>query len=254
MKVYLSGLGRWAPEENHTIRLKADRFNIDVYMYRNSFKIWFTDSDNSSADIKDLLKAYKFMQLMSDPKAVAMEISIDGKKFKGNLSGEGFVGEFKYPVLVLDSALRIQRFFDLHDSLLATPAELESIAEQLINLSIFLHLPDTEIDMTIKFGVKAANRQLSEAECILPVSITYGQTQFVALYALSGDLEPLNNETYELHAKRRKLLYKSYYTLIDPHNLEVPDEIRTIAYEYKSETTVINLSEKFIAPNIKNPK
>lgn len=251
IKVYRAGFGTWVPPENRTIRLKADRFSIDVYPHKNSFKIWFHDGDSSTADVAALLKSYRFMQLMSDPTAVIMELSINDKESRGSLNGDGFGGNFDYAIYVLEATLRIQHFFDLYDPLLVTPSEIESISENLINLSKFLHLPDKEIDMTVRFRISGATRKILEAECILPVSISYGGIQFVALYVLSGDLENTTDESYVLQAKRRKLLYKTYFNLATSKKSEIPDEVRRVASEYRSEITVVNLSEKFISPTLK---
>ena len=231
--------------------MKADRFSIDVYTHKNTFKIWFHDGDDNPADIKDLLKSYRFMQLMSDPNSVIMELSINGMEFKGRLSGEGFGGGFDFAIHVLESTLRIQHFFDMYDCLPTSPMEIESIAENLISLAKFLYLSDTEIDMTVEFFISGASKRILEAECILPVSIIYGGVQFVALYALSGDLENITNEAYLLHAKRRKILYKTYFNYTDSKSLEISDEVRRIAREYRSEIAVVDLSEKFISPKIK---
>jgi hypothetical protein len=252
VKVYRAGFGNWAPPENRTIRLKGDRFSIDVYPHKNSFKIWFHDGDNSPADVKDLLKSYRFMQLMSDPKSVIMELGINGIAFKGSLGGEGFEGEFDYAIHVLESTLRIQHFFDVYDQILATPMEIQSIAEQIISLAKFLYLPDTKIDMTVKFCVDTGNKKIFEAECIFPVSISYGGIQFVALYVLSGDLNSEIDSAYVLHARQRKLLYKTFFNSLDSKSSKVPLEIRRIATEYKSDIAVIDLSENFILPKIKN--
>lgn len=251
VKVFRAGFGNWAPPEYRTIRIKADRFSIDVYTHKNTFKIWFHDGDDNPADIKDLLKSYRFMQLMSDPNSVIMELSINGMEFKGRLSGEGFGGGFDFAIHVLESTLRIQHFFDMYDCLPTSPMEIESIAENLISLAKFLYLSDTEIDMTVKFFISGASKRILEAECILPVSIIYGGVQFVALYALSGDLENITDEAYLLHAKRRKILYKTYFNYTDSKSLEISDEVRRIAREYRSEIAVVDLSEKFISPKIK---
>lgn len=254
VKVFRAGFGSWAPPEYRTIRMKADRFSIDVHTHKNTFKIWFHDGDNSPADIKDLLKSYRFMQLMSDPSSVIMELSINGMEFKGGLSGKGFGGGFDYAIHVLESTLRIQHFFDMYDCLPTTPMEIESIAENLINFAKFLHLSDTKIDMTVKFCISDASSKILDAECILPVSVNYGGVQFIALYALSGDLENITDEAYVLHAKGRKLLYKTYFSSTDSKSLEISDEVRRVASEYRSETVVIDLSERFISPKTKQQK
>ena len=252
VKVYQAGFGNWAPPEYRTIRLKADRFNIDVYTHKNSFKIWFHDGDESAADIKDLLKSYRFMQLMSAPKNIIMELLIDNIDFKGKLSGDGFSGGFDYAIQTLESTLRIQHFFDLYDRLLVTPFEIESIADRIINLSKFLYLPDSKIDMTVEFHLHGASSKILEAECILPVSISFGGTQFVALYVLSGDLDNISEGAYTLRAKQRKLLYKTYFNSPISKASEVFDQIKKVASEYRSEVTVIDLSDKPILPKIKD--
>lgn len=246
--IYSGGLGFWAPEQHKTLRLKTEVFTIDVYVNRASFRIWFHLEDNIPYSVRLLSKNSRLLQLLTDPRAVELSLFSDQPLFKGKLKGKGLSGDFKSAIRVTDALFDIQRSFDHYDEIFVSPAELVSIARGVIGFSNFLKLNDDELDASVKFTLVEPGVVLSQAECIVPVSVTVGAVSFVVLYVFGGVLTHLGKDKYSLCARWRKVLYKTHFSIpVGKDSLEI-SEIKRVAESYTGDSAVVNLTDKYITP------
>ena len=244
--VFRGALGDWVPEKLRRIRLRADRFTMDIGFDLKSFRFWFHKSDNQISEVRELLKFYKLLAMLNKPQQIDMVLTIDGRDLKAFLGGEGWRGNFDRAIKVITTIQKIQEHFDHYDDLMLSVGDISSNETKVRDYLNFIEADDDKVDATCKFTVKGLNHK--SVDCIIPFPLVLGDLCFIYMFAVGGALSEIGVNEYKIKVAWRKPIYKVCCKISDLREGDIREEIERAAQSYESSALVLDYSENFLGP------
>ncbi|HGY9635458.1 TPA: hypothetical protein ACOJPK_000878 [Pseudomonas putida] len=246
VEVFQGALGDWVPEKLRRMRLRADRFSMDIGFDLRSFRFWFHKSDSHLSEIRELLKFYKLLRMLEEPQKVDLVLNIDGQDLRATLSGGGLHGSFDRAIKVITTIQKIQEHFDHYDDLMLTVSDLTSNEIKVRDFLQLIEADDDKVEASCKFTVKGLAHK--SVDCIIPFPLVLGNICFVNMFAVGGDLSEVGINEYKLKVSWRKPIYRVYCKVSDLREGDIREEIERAARSYESSAMILDYSESFLGP------
>lgn len=251
LETYRGGLSHWVPDRYKVLRLSGQRFTLDISLQSNSLRMWFHEEDDVPVSVKELLKLYRLVTMLSIDDDIDMIITIEGKSIKGRMKDKLKLAGAEAGAL-LDSVIRIQNFFGYYDDLKASPAELNGNALRIINFDQRVSSPENDVKFNISFTLNDPMGGLDSLECVTPMAISIGDVGFVCMYVYGGDLNLGEDGEFQFVARWKKLLYKTCFKVSSSTVGEIIQELSRVADAYESDCQVFDMTDTYIESFLKD--
>lgn len=250
LDVFRGGLATCVPAKYRTVRLRAERFTIDISVQHNTMTLQFHDLEKVPCDLAELLRDYKFLKLISDPSAVDIAICIDTKRLYGSMNGEGFIDNFDQSVKILEAATLIKNHFEHFGPLLVIPRTFANIGKTIINYANFIN--DHTSKLEIKFEANLSNPE-TMTDVIIAMPAILGEVLFVEIWVLTGSASHREGNC-ALRPTSKRSIYKTYFNKTALGTGEVEQEIQRAVESYQSDFFILDSTALYIAPLIEQAK
>lgn len=255
---YRGGAATCLPPKYRVIRLKSQRFSIDMSMHNNSMDMYFHANEHVACELNELLKNYKFIKMMTNPSDVDFSMEIEGKVLTGKLSGTGFEdgieGNIDDSLKMLEAGSYVKSFYNYHDALEVIPNWFAQNGANLVNNARFLKEPNTPSKVNMVFTLASGCTDLTEAECLVAIPIILGQLCFVSLLIYSGNLDNKGDGSYELIPSKVSVLYKTHFTMDYLISGKAILDLEEAAKRYEGAQTVVPFIDTYMVPLVENAK
>ena len=250
LDVFRGGVAKCIPAKYRTVRLRAERFTIDISVPHNTMTIQFHDLETVPCDLAELLRHYKFLKLISDPSAVDIAISIDNSRLCGSMKGEGFIGNFDHSVKILEAATLIKNHFEYFGPLPVIPSTFATIGKTTINYAKFITDHLSKVEITFEADLSDPETM---TDIIVAMPAILGEVLFVEVWVLTG---PASHReiNYTLRPTSKRSIYKTYFNKTALGTGEVEQEIQRVVENYQSDFFVLDSTDLYIAPLVEQAK
>lgn len=252
--IYRGGAASSVPARFRVVRLKSQRFSIDMSMYDSSMNIFFHAEEHIESDIADLLKHYKLIKMMTRPSDVDISIQSDGKTLTGKLGGTGFEGDFDASIDMLEAANYLKNFYGHHESLKVAPNWFARNGHILVSHATFLKNICGLKKVVIGFTLADGYENLKEAECIVAMPVVIGETCFAGLFVYGGQLNNKGGGTYEIIPDKVDVIYKTQFTVEYLASGNAVRDLEQAVDRYEGAETIVPFIDKFMDPVVEGAK
>ncbi|MCE1016643.1 hypothetical protein LU640_05025 [Pseudomonas monteilii] len=252
--IYRGGAIACVPAKFRVVRLKSERFSIDLSMYDNSMNIFFHTREDIECDIAELLKNYKLIKLMTCPSDVDFNIEIEGKTLNGKFSGTGFEGDFDKSLEMLESANYVKNFYEYHSTLKVVPEWFARNGHTLVDGAKFLKDFSTLNKVILGFTLADGSTDLADAECIAAIPVLVGDICFVSLFAYGGHLVNKGGASYELTPTKVEVIYKTHFTIEYLASGKAVRDLEEAVDRYEGAETVVPFIDTYMDPLVASAK
>ncbi len=241
--LFRSPFNSWIPEEFRKVRMVANSFELNIGLYRKSFKITINTHLLDEFSIEDALKMLKLAQMLSTPKNIRIIFNFKKLTWEVKIkSGESFP-DCSAEIEVLEKALRIKSYYELDTPLTMTNYELGKIHKQVqaLDLLISNRLDITRLtfysDKHIKLG--------TNVDCYHVCYFQMGGYAFIELAIFSGEIFTID-EQYAIIPNEKNSLYKTAFKIELLDVGLITDEITRSIESHDSSRPTVNLAPEFL--------
>ncbi|WPM26846.1 hypothetical protein OGV25_00405 [Pseudomonas sp. P1B16] len=252
--IYRGGAASSVPPQFRVIRLRSQRFSIDMSMHNDSMNIFFHAKEEVESDIADLLKHYKLIKMMTRPSDVDISIQSDGKTLNGKLNGTGFEGDFDDSIDMLEAANYLKTFYDYHEPLKVAPNWFARNGHILVSHATFLKNVCGLKKVVIEFTLADGDEDLKDAECIVAMPVVIGELCFVGLFVYGGQLNNKGGGTYEIIPNKVEVIYKTQFTVEYLASGNAVRDLEQAVDRYEGAETIVPFIDKYMEPVVESAK
>ncbi|MBW0236284.1 hypothetical protein AWM69_09905 [Pseudomonas sp. D1HM] len=251
---YRGGASACVPSKYRVVRLKSQRFSIDMSMYDNSMRMYFHAKEDVACELNELLKHYKLIKMMTNPSNVDFSMEIEGKVLTGKFNGAGFDCDLDISLEILEAANHIKNFHNYHDALEVVPNWFAHNGNNLISCVTLLNKLTTPTKVSIVFTCADGCADLTEAECIIAIPIILDKLCFVSLLVYSGNLDNKGGGSYELTPSKVNVIYKTHFTIDYLVSGKAILDLEAAADRYEGAQTIVPFIDTYMAPLMESAK
>jgi len=252
--IYRGGATACVPSRYRVVRLKSQRFSIDMSMHDNSMNMYFHAREDEACDINELLKSYKLIKIMTNPTDVVFRMETEGRVISGGFSGQGFEGDFDKSLEMLEAASYIKNVYNYHDQLKVIPNWFARNGDILVSNARFLRNLTTLNKINLGFTLADGSTDLTEAECLVAIPVVLGDLCFVSLLVYSGNLKNKDGGSYELIPSNVSVIYRTHFTMDYVASGRATLDLEEAADRYESNQTIVPFIDTYMAPLMENAK